>query len=598
MAHLLGAEGLHLEFPTKVVFDRVSLGVDEGDRIGIVGRNGDGKSSLIAMLAGRLAPDAGRVTVRGGVRVGVLDQGDTLDDTLTIAQSVVGDRAEHDWAGDAGVRDVIAGLVGDLDWDGPVAGLSGGQRRRVALAHLLVGDWDVLALDEPTNHLDVEAVAWLAAHLKRRWSASQGALLVVTHDRWFLDEVCTKTWEVHDRIVEPFEGGYAAYVLQRVERDRQSAVIEQRRQNLARKELAWLRRGAPARTSKPRFRIEAANELIADVPEIRDKVQLQSLAVSRLGKDVVDLLDAGVTYGDRQVLQDVEWRIAPGERTGILGVNGAGKSTLLGLIAGTVEPTHGRVKRGKTVKVATLTQRMDELDQYLDDPVRVVISGLRTSYTIGTGSKAAELTPGQLLERMGFSSAQLSTPVKDLSGGQQRRLQLLLILLDQPNVLILDEPTNDLDTDMLAAIEDLLDSWAGTLLVVSHDRYFLERVTDQQYAVMSGRLRHLPGGIDEYLRLRAAQRDQPAAPAAATSEGDGGSALAGSDLRAAQKELAAAERRIQKLTAQVDAARTALADHDQSDYAGLGEKMRAIGELEAEIAALEERWFELSELIG
>ncbi|WP_295817509.1 ABC-F family ATP-binding cassette domain-containing protein [uncultured Microbacterium sp.] len=598
MAHLLGAEGLHLEFPTKVVFDRVSLGVDEGDRIGIVGRNGDGKSSLMAMLAGRLAPDAGRVTVRGGVRVGVLDQGDTLDDTLTIAQSVVGDRAEHDWAGDAGVRDVIAGLVGDLDWDGPVAGLSGGQRRRVALAHLLVGDWDVLALDEPTNHLDVEAVAWLAAHLKRRWSASQGALLVVTHDRWFLDEVCTKTWEVHDRIVEPFEGGYAAYVLQRVERDRQSAVIEQRRQNLARKELAWLRRGAPARTSKPRFRIEAANELIADVPEIRDKVQLQSLAVSRLGKDVVDLLDAGVTYGDRQVLQDVEWRIAPGERTGILGVNGAGKSTLLGLIAGTVEPTHGRVKRGKTVKVATLTQRMDELDQYLDDPVRVVISGLRTSYTIGTGSKAAELTPGQLLERMGFSSAQLSTPVKDLSGGQQRRLQLLLILLDQPNVLILDEPTNDLDTDMLAAIEDLLDSWAGTLLVVSHDRYFLERVTDQQYAVMSGRLRHLPGGIDEYLRLRAAQRDQPAAPVAATSEGDSGPALAGADLRAAQKELAAAERRIQKLTAQVDAARTALADHDQSDYAGLGEKMRAIGELETEIAALEERWFELSELIG
>ncbi|ODT23331.1 ABC-F family ATP-binding cassette domain-containing protein [Microbacterium sp. SCN 69-37] len=598
MAHLLGAEGLHLEFPTKVVFDGVSLGVDEGDRIGIVGRNGDGKSSLMAMLAGRLAPDAGRVTVRGGVRVGVLDQGDTLDDTLTIAQSVVGDRAEHDWAGDAGVRDVIAGLVGDLDWDGPVAGLSGGQRRRVALAHLLVGDWDVLALDEPTNHLDVEAVAWLAAHLTRRWSASQGALLVVTHDRWFLDEVCTKTWEVHDRIAEPFEGGYAAYVLQRVERDRQSAVIEQRRQNLARKELAWLRRGAPARTSKPRFRIEAANELIADVPEIRDKVQLQSLAVSRLGKDVVDLLDAGVTYGDRLVLQDVEWRIAPGERTGILGVNGAGKSTLLGLIAGTVEPTHGRVKRGKTVKVATLTQRMDELDQYLDDPVRVVISGLRTSYTIGTGSKASELTPGQLLERMGFSSAQLSTPVKDLSGGQQRRLLLLLILLDQPNVLILDEPTNDLDTDMLAAIEDLLDSWAGTLLVVSHDRYFLERVTDQQYAVMGGRLRHLPGGIDEYLRLRAVQRDQPAAPVVAGSEGDTAPALAGADLRAAQKELAAAERRIQKLTAQVDAARTALADHDQSDYAGLGEKMRAIGELEAEIAALEERWFELSELIG
>lgn len=608
MAHLLGAEALHLEFPTKVVFDGVSLGVDEGDRIGIVGRNGDGKSSLMAMLAGRLQPDAGRVTVRSGVRVGVLDQGDTLDDDLTIAQSIVGDRAEHEWAGDPGVRDVIAGLVGDLDWDGPVAGLSGGQRRRVALARLLVGDWDVLALDEPTNHLDVEAVAWLAAHLKRRWSAASGALLIVTHDRWFLDEVCTKTWEVHDRIVEPFEGGYAAYILQRVERDRQAAVIEQRRQNLARKELAWLRRGAPARTAKPRFRIDAANALIADVPEIRDKVQLQSLAVSRLGKDVVDLLDAGVAYASdsgqrREVLRDVTWRIAPGERTGILGVNGAGKSTLLGLVAGTVEPTSGRVKRGKTVKVATLTQRMDELEPHLNEPVRVVISRLRTSYTIGAGSKATELTPGQLLERMGFSSAQLSTPVKDLSGGQQRRLQLLLILLDQPNVLILDEPTNDLDTDMLAAIEDLLDSWAGTLLVVSHDRYFLERVTDQQYAVLGGHLRHLPGGIDEYLRLRELERARDGAgsrDAQAGSRGQSASApaLAGADLRAAQKELAAAERRIEKLTAQADAARTALADHDQSDYVGLGERMKAIGELDAEIAALEERWFALTELLG
>ena len=614
MAHLLGGENLHLEFPTRVVFDSVSLGVDEGDRIGIVGRNGDGKSSLLAMLSGRLEPDGGRVTVRGGVRVGVLDQGDTLDDALTVAQTVVGDRPEHEWAGDATVRSVIAGLVGDLDWDGPVAGLSGGQRRRVALARLLAGDWDVLALDEPTNHLDVEAIAWLAEHLKTRWSRNAGALLVVTHDRWFLDEVCTTTWEVHDRIVEPFEGGYAAYILQRVERDRQAAVIEQRRQNLARKELAWLRRGAPARTAKPKFRIDAANVLIEDVPEIRDKVSLQSLAVSRLGKDVVDLLDAGVSYGGRDVLNDIEWRIAPGERTGILGVNGAGKSTLLGLVAGTVAPTSGRVKRGSTVKVATLTQRMDELDQHLNDPVRVVISGLRTSYTIGAGSKATELTPGQLLERMGFSSAQLSTPVKDLSGGQQRRLQLLLILLDQPNVLILDEPTNDLDTDMLAAIEDLLDSWAGTLLVVSHDRYFLERVTDQQYAVLpgqdgGGRLRHLPGGIDEYLRLRERERatagagsgsgagsgagaGSPASPASA------GPALSGADLRAAQKEIAAAERRIEKLTAQADAARTALAEHDQSDYVGLGEKMARIGELDAEVAALEERWFALTEQIG
>lgn len=599
MAHLLGAEGLHLEYPTKVVFDSITLGIEEGDRIGIVGRNGDGKSSLLAMLAGRKEPDAGRVTVRAGTTIGVLDQADTLDDALTIGQSVVGDVPEYEWAGDARVRDVIAGLLADLDWDAPVAGLSGGQRRRVALATLLVKEWDIVALDEPTNHLDVEAITWLAGHLKKRWAANAGAFLVVTHDRWFLDEVCTETWEVHDRIVEPFEGGYAAYILQRVERDRMAAATEAKRQNLARKELAWLRRGAPARTSKPKFRIDAANQLIEDVPEIRDKISLQSLAVSRLGKDVVDLLDAGVTYGDpstgsgTMVLEDVEWRIAPGERTGILGVNGAGKSTLLGLVAGTILPTSGRVKRGSTVQVRTLTQRIDELEQHWNDPVRTVISGLRTEYTFGSGSKAQALTPGQLLERLGFTSAQLSTPVKDLSGGQQRRLQLLLVLLDQPNVLILDEPTNDMDTDMLAAIEDLLDSWPGTLLVVSHDRYFLERVTDQQYAVMGGRLRHLPGGVDEYLRLRAAQASAGSAPEPV--EGSSAPMLSGAELRAAQKEVSAIERKIQKLTAQVDRAKHALVDHDQSDYAGLADRMKEIGALEAEVEENELRWLELSE---
>ncbi|MDN3496035.1 ABC-F family ATP-binding cassette domain-containing protein [Planococcus sp. APC 4015] len=595
MAHLLGAEALHLEFPTKVVFDAVSLGIDEGDRIGVVGRNGDGKSSLLAMLAGRLEPDGGRVTVRGGVRVGVLDQSDTIGDVGTVAEAVVGDTPEHEWAGSSRVREVIAGLLTDIAWDGPIAGLSGGQRRRVALAHLLVGDHDVVFLDEPTNHLDVEAIAWLAEHLKRRWPASQAGLLVVTHDRWFLDEVCTRTWEVHDRIVEPFDGGYAAYILQRVERDRQSSVIEQRRKNLATKELAWLRRGAPARTSKPKFRIDAANELIADVPEIRDRTALQSLAVSRLGKDVVDLLDASVSYGDRQVLHPVEWRIAPGERTGILGVNGVGKSTLLSLISGELQPTGGRVKRGTTVKVATLTQRLDELEEHLNDPVRVVIASLRTSYTFGAGSKAQELTPGQLLEQMGFASAQLSTPVKDLSGGQKRRLQLLLILLEQPNVLILDEPTNDLDTDMLAAMEDLLDTWPGTLLVVSHDRYFIERVTDQQFAILSGHLRHLPGGVDEYLRLR--EREKSAATAS-TSTVAISSGLSGAELRSAQKELAAAERKQEKLEKQIAAARAALADHDQDDYAGLGTEMARIGALEAERDQLEERWFELTELLG
>ncbi len=598
MAHLLGAEALHLEYPTKVVFDGVSLGVDEGDRIGIVGRNGDGKSSLLAMLAGRFAPDSGRVTFRGGVRVGVLDQADTLDDEGTVGGVVVGGRTEHEWAGDARTRDVIGGLLADIAWDARIGSLSGGQRRRVALAALLSGDDDVLFLDEPTNHLDVEAIAWLAEHLKRRWAPSAGALLVVTHDRWFLDEVCTKTWEVHDRIVEPFDGGYAAYILQRVERDRQAGVIEARRQNLARKELAWLRRGPPARTSKPKFRIDAANELIADVPEIRDKVALQSLAVSRLGKDVVDLLDASVSYDDTEVLHEVEWRIAPGERTGILGVNGAGKSTLLGLVSGDVTPTSGRVKRGKTVKVATLTQRLDELEDHLNDPVRVVISRLRTTYEFGTGSKAQELTPGQLLERMGFASAQLSTPVKDLSGGQKRRLQLLLILLEQPNVLILDEPTNDLDTDMLAAMEDLLDSWPGTLIVVSHDRYFLERVTDQQYAILSRRLRHLPGGVDEYLRLRAHERSTPAGAQPAASAPASAPGLAGAELRAAQKEVASLERRLEKLESQIGAARTALAEHDQGDYVGLGAEMARISALETERDDVETRWFELTELLG
>jgi ATP-binding cassette subfamily F protein uup len=603
MAHLLGAEGLHLEFPTKVVFDSVTVGVNEGDRIGIVGRNGDGKSSLLGMLAGRIEPHAGRVTRRGGVRVGVLDQQDSLRDEDSIAHAVVGDIPEHEWAGDPRVRDVISGLLGDLDWDAAVGKLSGGQRRRVQLAQLLVGDWDVITLDEPTNHLDVEGVAWLARHLKTRWAASAGALLVVTHDRWFLDEVANNTWEVHDRVVEPFEGGYAAYILQRVERDRQAAATEQRRQNIARKELAWLRRGAPARTSKPKFRIEAANALISDVPEIRNKTELQSLAVSRLGKDVVDLIDVSVSFDDRPVLKDIEWRIAPGERTGILGVNGAGKSTLLGLVDGTVAPTNGRVKHGKTVRVRTLSQRLDELTEVWGDPVRVVVGRLRASYTFGTGSKAQELSPGQLLERLGFRSEQLATPVKDLSGGQQRRLQLLLVLLDQPNVLILDEPTNDMDTDMLAALEDLLDSWPGTLLVVSHDRYFIERVTDQQYAVLDGRLRHLPGGVDEYLKLRAApvpERQTIPVPerAPAKPARDEGRQILGAERRAAEKELASLERRMTKLQSEIAAARTALADHDQSDYVGLAREMEQIGVLESELQQAEERWLELSELVG
>jgi ATPase subunit of ABC transporter with duplicated ATPase domains len=598
MAHLLGAESLHLEYPTRVIFDRVTIGLDEGDRIGIVGRNGDGKSTLLRMLAGRLEPDSGRVTRRGGITLAMLDQADDLDDDLTVHQTIIGDLDEHVWAGDPKVRDVIAGLASDIPWESKISDLSGGQRRRVALAALLIGDHDVIFLDEPTNHLDVEGIAWLAQHLKQRWSANSGGLVVVTHDRWFLDEICTATWEVHDRLIEPFEGGYAAYILQRVERDRMAAASESKRQNLMRKELAWLRRGAPARTAKPKFRIDAANALIENEPPARDSVSLASMAMQRLGKDVVDLENVSVSYDDKPVLRDVTWRIAPGERTGILGVNGAGKSTLLSLVAGSLLPTTGRVKRGKTIKVATLTQQLFELEEIWNDRVSEVLGRQKSSYISG----GKEMTPGQLLERVGFSSAQLSTPVKDLSGGQKRRLQLLLILLSEPNVLILDEPTNDLDTDMLAAIEDLLDSFPGTLLVVSHDRYLVERVTDQQYAVMDGGLRHLPRGVDQYLELRAKQqRDAERGSktdTAAVQKPSGPPKLAGAELRNAEKEFAAGGRKIEKLNGQIAALHVKMAEHDQSDYAGLGELSTELSTLQASLSAVETRWLELSELLG
>ncbi|EFV13502.1 ABC-F family ATP-binding cassette domain-containing protein [Segniliparus rugosus] len=591
MAHLLGAESIRREFPTKVVLDSVTLGVSEGDRIGLVGRNGDGKSTLMRLLSGLDKPDAGRVTMRSGVRVGVLDQADSLDPEATVRRAVVGEAPEHVWASDPKIRDVLAGLLPDRAlWEQPVRALSGGQRRRVGLAALLAGDWDVLMLDEPTNHLDLEGVTWLAEHVKGRWPRNAGGLLVVTHDRWFLDEVCTTTWEVHDRIVEPFDGGYAAYVLARVERDRMAAASEAKRQNLMRKELAWLRRGAPARTSKPKFRIDAANQLIANEPPPRNTVELKSTATSRLGKTVVDLLDASVSFDGKEVLRGVEWRIAPGERTGILGVNGAGKSTLLGLVTGDVEPTGGRVVRGKTVKIATLSQNLVELAEHESARVREVLAGKRSSYVID----GKEQSPSQLLERLGFSSAQLSTPIRDLSGGQKRRLQLLLILLDEPNVLILDEPTNDLDTDMLVALEDLLDSWPGTLLVVSHDRYLLERVTDQQYAVIGGQLRHLPGGVEEYLATRQ-KRTGEAERAATSGSGPASDKPSGAELRAAQKELASVERRVEKLAAQIEAAQHKLAAHDQDDFQGLTAQADALRALEREQAELEERWMELLE---
>ncbi|KQO05050.1 ABC transporter ATP-binding protein [Agreia sp. Leaf244] len=596
MAHLLGAESLHLEYPTRVIFDSVTIGLNEGDRVGIVGRNGDGKSTLLRLLAGRIEPDGGRVTRRNGVTLAMLDQSDDLDGDLTVKETIVGDIDEHVWAGDPIIRDVISGLASDIPWDVLVSSLSGGQRRRIALAKLLIGDHDVIFLDEPTNHLDVEGIAWLAQHLRKRWATNSGGLMVVTHDRWFLDEICTATWEVHDRLIEPFEGGYAAYILQRVERDRMAATSEAKRQNLMKKELAWLRRGAPARTAKPKFRIDAANALIEDEPPVRDKVSLAAMAMQRLGKDVVDLENISVEYDNgKKVLKDVTWRIAPGERTGILGVNGAGKSTLLSLVSGTLLPTSGKVKRGKTIRVATLTQQLFELEDIWNDRVSEVIGRQKSSYVSG----GKEMTPGQLLERVGFTSAQLSTPVKDLSGGQKRRLQLLLIILDEPNVLILDEPTNDLDTDMLAAIEDLLDSYAGTLLVVSHDRYLLERVTDNQYAVMNGGFTHLPRGVEQYLELRLAQQKEQARIAA------GGSAdapakktgLQGAELRNAQKELAAAGRKMEKLGTQIAEMDVAFAKHDQSDYAGLGEMQQKVQALRDQMDTVELRWLELTELL-
>jgi ABC transport system ATP-binding/permease protein len=567
----------------------VTVGISDGDRIGIVGRNGDGKSSLLDLLTGQVRPDAGRVTQRSGLRVGALSQVDILDSESTVGWTLVGDRADHEWAGDPRIRDVVSGLVSDIGWNAVIGTLSGGQRRRVQLAALLVGEWDVIALDEPTNHLDIEGITWLATHLRQRWARNTGGLLLVTHDRWFLDEVATATWEVHDGIVEPFEGGYAAYVLQRVERDRMAAVAESKRQNLMRKELAWLRRGPPARTSKPKFRIDAANQLIADVPPLRNTVELAKLATARLGKDVVDLIDVSVSFEGRPVLRDVEWRIGPGERTGIVGANGAGKSTLLGLITGAVQPASGKVKRGKTVRLGVLDQRGDELVPLAGERVADVLGRLRSDYQVD----GRDVTPTQLLERLGFAGGQLSARVSELSGGQRRRLQLMLTVLAEPNVLLLDEPTNDVDTEMLAATEDLLDSWPGTLIVVSHDRYLLERVTDQQYAILDGRLRHLPGGIDEYLRLASeATRAVPAAVRSSESP-----QISGAELRAAEKKLGAIDRRLARLAEQIAAKHRELADHDQSDHVGIARLTEQLRDLEGGVTELENRWMDVSEIL-
>ena len=729
----IGLEHVSLAFATKTIFTDVTQGVFEGDRIGIVGKNGDGKSTLLHLFRGTQEPDSGRVTKRGGLTFGMLDQRDPLDDNATIREAALEGRADYEWASDNTSREIVEALLGGMSLDAKVGSLSGGQRRRADLARLLLKDWDILALDEPTNHLDVVTIHWLAEHLKNRWSKGQGVLLLVTHDRWFLDEVCESMWEVHDGVIEPFEGGYSAYMLQRVERDRQADVRETKRRNLARKELAWLSRGARARSTKQKFHVKAARELIADVPPMRNTVELKQMATSRLGKQVVDLInvtqifehtqgmaeidpdvaalddsvsrvdvvnamyaepqlhgsvevavtdmddprlvDAGVpeaieaaakareaeanapsdierevrrqntggetigsdaldeeaatfaarkvTVSGREILDDVTWLIGPGDRFGIVGANGAGKSTLLKLIDGTLTPTVGHVNIGKTVKFAVLSQRLDELEKLGQYKIKEVLSRYKPSYIV----EGKEVTPGQLMERLGFESAQLMTPIRDLSGGQKRRMQLLLILLDEPNVLIMDEPGNDLDTDMLAVMEDLLDTWPGTLIVVSHDRYLLERVTDQQFALIGGKVRHLPGGVQDYLDMvedlkngkglpedragfagtggssakRGAQGKGSAAeslPQSTSSEGAQDSAepkLSGKAFHEASKRVNAIERKLAKLEEQKSDLEAQMASHDPSDYEGLNKLNEQLTAVNGESDDLEAEWLELSE---
>ena len=621
MAFLLGCEKVSVEFPTKTVFEGLSLGVDEGARIGIVGQNGDGKSTLLRVLSGDVEVDDGRVIRTRGVSVGVLGQSDDLRDADTVERAVVGDIPEYEWAGDPRVRAIIAGLLEDVDWSATVGTLSGGQRRRVDLARLLIGDWDVLMLDEPTNHLDVRAITWLAEHLKTRWRRGAGALLVVTHDRWFLDEVCEAMWEVHGRRVWPFEGGFSAYIMQRVERDRLEALAEQKRQNALRRELAWLSRGARARATKPKFHVAAAQALIADVPPLRNELELKRMAMARLGKQVVDLKGASLRFGDRVILDDVDWIIGPGDRYGIVGANGIGKTTLLRIIQGLQPLDSGRVKIGQTVRFAVLSQHLDELRKLGDDRVRQVIS----RYSRRTMLDGKEMTPGQLLERLGFTKDDQNEPVCDLSGGQKRRLALMLILLDEPNVLILDEPGNDLDTDMLAAVESLLDGWPGTLLLVTHDRYLMERVTDHQFALIDGKVRHLPGGVDEYLKL-AEEADREAAksagggrgndsgvgsvggdlgrPSLATSSNPGNAVassapvLSGGEQRALRKLMTSNEKKIETLKGKIEKKQLEMAAADQSDYLVLTAMQEEIADFETQIEALELEWFEAAEKLG
>ena len=608
----LGLEHVSLAFATKNIFTDVTQGVFEGDRIGIVGKNGDGKSTLLHLFKGTQEPDSGRVTMRNGLTFGMLDQRDPLDDNATVREAALEGREDYEWAAETKSREIVEALLGGISLDAKIGSLSGGQRRRADLARLLLKDWDILALDEPTNHLDVVTIHWLAEHLKNRWPSGQGALLLVTHDRWFLDEVCESMWEVHDGVIDPFEGGYSAYMLQRVERDRQADVRETKRRNLARKELAWLTRGARARSTKQKFHVKAARELIADVPPVRDELELKRLAVSRLGKQVIDVVDVDAGYADtdgapKQVLSDVTWLIGAGDRYGLLGENGAGKSTLLDVIQGKIEPTRGRVKIGQTVRFGVLSQQLEELEPYMGDTIREVLSNYKKYYVID----GKETSPEKLCERLGFTTQQLWSRIGDLSGGQRRRLSLLLTILDEPNVLILDEPGNDLDTDMLAIVEDLLDGWPGTLILVTHDRFLMERVTDQQWALLDGHLTHMPGGVDQYLRLcnATAEGEPVGAPSAKTGTFDTGAAaaadkpkssgqpngLSNAERQKLRREVSSLERKMETQRARVEEAEAAMAQVDPTNYTALGEQQAKIDEAHAAMDELEMAWLEASE---
>ena len=651
---ILSCQNIEKAFLEKQVLKNCSFHIEDYEKAAIVGLNGAGKTTLLRIIVGQLEPDGGVVAFAKDKTFGYLAQDSAVNSDNTIYEELLsvkqhlldlenqirqaelsmkqlsGDALEdlmqkyadltHRFEMEIGYayKSELTGVLKGLgftedEFQKPVSTLSGGQKTRVALGKLLLQKPDLIILDEPTNHLDMRTINWLARHLKARWQRGQGAMLVVTHDRWFLDEVCTSMWEVHDGQVDPFEGGYSAYILQRVERDRMAAVTEERRRNMARKELAWLSRGAQARSTKPKFRVDAARELIADVPPVRDELELKRLAVSRLGKQVIDVVDVDAGYADtdgapKQVLNDVTWLIGAGDRYGLLGENGAGKSTLLDVIQGKIEPTRGRVKIGQTVRFGVLSQQLEELEPYMGDTIREVLGNYKKYYVID----GKETSPEKLCERLGFTTQQLWSRIGDLSGGQRRRLSLLLTILDEPNVLILDEPGNDLDTDMLAIVEDLLDGWPGTLILVTHDRFLMERVTDQQWALLDGHLTHMPGGVDQYLRLcnATAEGEPVGAPSAKTGTFDTGAAaaaaekpkssgqpngLSNAERQKLRREVSSLERKMETQRTRVEEAEAAMAQVDPTNYTALGEQQAKIDEAHAAMDELEMAWLEASE---